>query len=153
MRMFLQRVSSARVTVDGKVTGEIGPGLLLLLGIGSEDGEEQAEYLLDKILHLRIFQDTNGKMNCSLLETGGSLLIVSQFTLYADIRKGRRPSFDRAAPPEQARVLYDYFVNLARNRGVNVQTGIFQAVMSLESINSGPVSIFHDSNDKFKGQY
>lgn len=153
MRILLQRVSSARVIIDGKVNGEIGSGLLVYLGIGRTDAEEQADYLLDKMLTLRIFPDASGRMNRSVTEARGELLIVSQFTLYADVRRGRRPSFDSAAAPEQARLLYDYFVHSARNREINVQTGVFQASMEIHSVNVGPVTIFHDSNDKFKSQY
>lgn len=147
MRMLLQRVSSASVTADGVVAGKIGKGLLLFLGIGREDSEEQAGYLLDKSINLRIFEDDSGKMNRSLLEIGGGLLIVSQFTLYAGIDRGRRPGFDQAAPPELARRLYDYFVNIAKSRIANVQTGVFQAHMTVTIANEGPVSIFHDSID------
>ena len=147
MRMLLQRVSSASVTVDGVVAGKIGKGLLLFLGIGREDSEEQAAYLLDKSINLRVFEDDSGKMNRSLLEIGGGLLIVSQFTLYAGIDRGRRPGFDQAAPPELARRLYDYFVNIAKSRIANVQTGVFQAHMTVTIANEGPVTIFHDSID------
>ncbi len=148
MRMLLQRVSSASVTVEGEVTGAIGRGLLLFLGIAPEDSEIQAAYLLDKTLNLRIFEDDAGKMNRSLRDIAGGLLIVSQFTLYADIRRGRRPGFDQAAPPEHARKLYDYFVNNAKSVFANVQTGVFQAHMTVSLANEGPVSIFHDSIDK-----
>jgi D-tyrosyl-tRNA(Tyr) deacylase len=149
MRMLIQRVSSASVTVDGAVVGEIAGGLLLFLGIGADDTPDHAAYLLDKVLNLRIFQDPGGKMNLSITETNGGLLIISQFTLYADIRRGRRPSFDRSAPPARARELYDCFVSLARQKLANVQTGIFQAHMSVHIVNDGPVTIFHDSIDKF----
>jgi D-aminoacyl-tRNA deacylase len=150
MRIVVQRVSSASVAVDGVVTGEIGPGLLVFLGIGVEDTEDHAKYLLEKILNLRIFEDTAGRMNLSLQETEGGLLIVSQFTLYADIRRGRRPGFDAAAPPEKARTLYEYFVGLAKLRMPGVQTGIFQADMKVSLVNDGPVTLFHDSEDKFR---
>ncbi len=133
------------MTVDGRVTGEIGAGLLVLLGVAQTDGEAQAEWLADKILDLRIFEDSGGKMNLSLLETGGSLLVVSQFTLYGDTRKGRRPSFDRAARPEQARRLYEHFVERARARGVRVETGVFQAMMKVELTNDGPVTLICES--------
>ena len=153
MRMLLQRVSSAGVTVDGNTVGEIAAGIVLFLGIGREDSEEHAQYLLDKAINLRIFEDDYGRMNHSLLDTGGGLLIVSQFTLYADIRRGRRPGFDDAATPEKARQLYDYFVELAKIRLTNVQTGVFQARMAVRLENIGPVTIHHDSIDKFKLQY
>lgn len=146
--MLLQRVSSASVTVDGELAGGIGKGLLLFLGIGKEDSEEEARYLLDKSINLRLFADDSGRMNRSLLEIEGGLLIVSQFTLYAAIGGGRRPGFDQAAPPDRARKLYDYFVELAKSRIVNVQTGVFQAHMTVTLANDGPVSIFHDSIDK-----
>ena len=149
MRMILQRVSSASVTVEGEVTGAIGRGLLLFLGIEREDSEIQAAYLLDKTLNLRIFEDDAGKMNRTLIDIAGGLLIVSQFTLYADLRRGRRPGFDRAAPPEHARKLYDYFVKTAKSQFADVQTGVFQAHMTVSLVNDGPVSIFHDSIDKF----
>ena len=149
MRMLLQRVSSASVTVDDQTMGAIGKGLVLFLGIGREDSEEQASYLLDKLVNLRVFEDDAGKMNRTLLEISGGLLIISQFTLYADVRRGRRPSFDQAAPPELARKLYEYFVSLAKARLGNVHTGVFQAHMIVSVVNEGPVSIFHDSIDKF----
>ncbi|HRJ20911.1 MAG TPA: D-aminoacyl-tRNA deacylase [Bryobacteraceae bacterium] len=137
----MQRVSEANVTVDGRLTGAIGPGLVVLLGVGREDGEAQAVWLIDKILGLRIFEDEAGKMNVSLLETGGALLVVSQFTLYGDTRKGRRPSFDAAAPPQDARRLYEFFVDTARGRGVQVETGEFQARMRVSLVNEGPVTL------------
>lgn len=146
MRAVIQRVSRARVRVDGQTTGEIGPGLLILLGVGQGDTPKEADYLLDKIINLRIFEDAGGKMNLSLLETGGQLMVISQFTLYADCRKGRRPSFTDAAPPEEAQKLYDYFVGVARNRGLQMATGIFQTLMEVELINSGPVTILLDSS-------
>jgi D-aminoacyl-tRNA deacylase len=149
MRMLLQRVSSASVTVNGEVTGAVGKGLVVFLGIGREDSEEHASYLLDKVVNLRVFEDVAGKMNRTVQEIGGGILIVSQFTLYADLRRGRRPSFDQAAPPEEARKLYDYFVNLAKEKMANVHTGVFQAHMIVTVANEGPVSIFHDSVDKF----
>ncbi|HAX41011.1 MAG TPA: D-tyrosyl-tRNA(Tyr) deacylase [Solibacterales bacterium] len=141
MRAVVQRVSEANVTVDGRLTGAIGPGLVVLLGVGREDGEAQAVWLIDKILGLRIFEDEAGKMNVSLLETGGALLVVSQFTLYGDTRKGRRPSFDAAAPPQDARRLYEFFVDTARGRGVQVETGEFQARMRVSLVNEGPVTL------------
>src|SRR5579872_6783464 len=126
MRALLQRVSQARVTVDGSVVGEIGSGLLILLGVAKPDTAANAEFLVDKILNLRIFPDAAGKMNLSLLEIGGELLVVSQFTLYGDCRKGRRPGFDAAAPAEQARALYESFVAAARRSNLRVETGVLQ---------------------------
>ena len=149
MRAVIQRVSRARVRVDGQTTGEIGQGLLILLGVGQGDTSREADYLLDKIINLRIFEDAGGKMNLSLLETGGQLMVISQFTLYADCRKGRRPSFTDAAPPEEAQKLYDYFVDAARHRGMQVATGVFQAFMEVELVNSGPVTILLDSSKNF----
>ncbi|MCL6507004.1 MAG: D-tyrosyl-tRNA(Tyr) deacylase [Bryobacteraceae bacterium] len=145
MRAVLQRVSEARVEVAGEVTGAIGSGLVVFVGISREDTRTDAEYLAEKITGLRVFPDETGKMNRDVKEAGGSILIVSQFTLYADARKGRRPGFDRAAPPDSARPLYDYFVEAVRRRGVPVATGIFQAVMSVRLINDGPVTILLDS--------
>lgn len=145
MRAVVQRVSSASVMVDGAVTGAIQGGLMVLLGVRREDTEADAGYLLDRILGLRIFADDEGKMNLSLLDTDGSLLVVSQFTLYGDTRKGRRPSFDLAAPAEQARALYEKFVELARARGVKTATGIFQAMMSVSLVNEGPVTLIVES--------
>jgi D-aminoacyl-tRNA deacylase len=141
MRALLQRVSQARVTVDGAVVGEIGSGLLILLGVAKPDTPANAEFLVEKILNLRIFSDTAGKMNLSLLDTAGELLVVSQFTLYGDCRKGRRPGFDAAAPAEQARALYETFVTLARRSGLRVQTGVFQAHMDVALVNDGPVTL------------
>jgi D-tyrosyl-tRNA(Tyr) deacylase len=141
MRAVLQRVTMARVEVDGAVVGEIGAGLLILLGVTKTDTAPQAELLADKILNLRIFSDDAGKMNRSLLDTGGALLVVSQFTLYGDCRKGRRPSFDQAAPAEQAKTLYEQFVAAARRSGVRVETGVFQAHMAVSLLNDGPVTL------------
>jgi D-tyrosyl-tRNA(Tyr) deacylase len=145
MRAVVQRVSRARVEVDGAVMGEIGPGLLVLLGVAKNDTRADAEFLAEKILGLRIFSDEAGKMNRSIAETGGSLLIVSQFTLYGDVRKGRRPSFDLAAPPEQARALYEDFVSLTRRSGLKVETGVFQATMAVSLVNEGPVTLIVES--------
>ena len=144
MRAVLQRVSEARVEVDGKVTGAIGAGLLALLGIAKTDESEDAVYLAEKTLHLRIFPDDAGKMNRSLLDTGGGLLVVSQFTLYGDCRKGRRPAFDAAAGAAKARLLYEYFVREARMK-VPVATGIFQAAMKVYLTNDGPVTLICES--------
>lgn len=149
MRILLQRVSSASVTVDGEIVGEIGRGLLVFVGVGRDDTEEHAIYLAEKLLNLRIFEDDAGKMNLTVADVGGGLLLVSQFTLFADIRRGRRPGFDDAAPPETARKLYEFFVNYAQNRHPLVQTGVFQAHMSVSLVNEGPVTIYHDSIDKF----
>jgi D-tyrosyl-tRNA(Tyr) deacylase len=145
MRVVLQRVTEARVEVEGQVVGSIGPGLVALLGIARTDTRSDAEYLADKVAGLRIFPDKEGKMNRSLKDTGGSLLVVSQFTLYGDCRKGRRPSFDLAAPPEQARALYEYFLQSVRARNVPVEAGVFQAMMAVHLVNDGPVTIICDS--------
>lgn len=141
MRAVIQRVSSASVMVDGTVTGSIRAGLVVLLGVAKGDTTGAAEALLDKLLHLRVFPDSAGKMNLSVLDTAGSLLVVSQFTLYGDCRKGRRPSFDAAAPSEDARRVYDHFVELARMRGVHSETGVFQAHMEVSLVNDGPVTL------------
>jgi D-tyrosyl-tRNA(Tyr) deacylase len=145
MRAVIQRVSSASVRVEGETVGSIGPGLLVLLGVTREDTEKEAEYLLDRITGLRIFADDEGKMNRSLLDTGGSLLVVSQFTLCGDTRKGRRPSFDPAAPPDVARRLYEHFAARARAMGVPVETGVFQAMMTVTLANEGPVTFLVES--------
>lgn len=134
--------------VDGGVTGTIGPGLLVLLGVCHEDTEKDADYLLDRIVGLRIFSDAEGKMNLSLRDTGGALLVVSQFTLYGDTSRGRRPGFDQAAKPEHARRLYEYFVAQARALGVPAETGIFQASMSVHLVNEGPVTFVVESKRK-----
>jgi D-tyrosyl-tRNA(Tyr) deacylase len=138
-------VREARVEVETKITGQIGIGLLVLLGVGKNDTSSDADYLLDKVAGLRIFPDPSGKMNLSLSDIGGSLLVVSQFTLYGDCRKGRRPSFDQAAPSEKAEGLYAYFIEMARNRGLRVETGMFQAMMEVHLVNEGPVTIIVDS--------
>jgi D-aminoacyl-tRNA deacylase len=150
MRLVLQRVVEARILVCGSTVGAIGPGLLAFLGISRDDSAEDADYLLDKLLNLRIFADEEHKMNRSIQESGGSLLVVSQFTLYADCRRGRRPSFDRAAPPERALELYNHFVESARRSPVPVQTGMFQAMMKVHLVNDGPVTILLDSADRKK---
>jgi D-tyrosyl-tRNA(Tyr) deacylase len=149
MRAVIQRVTRAQVTVNGELTGHIGAGLLVLLGVGQADNCADADYLCDKILNLRIFEDEAGKMNRSLQETGGSLLVVSQFTLYGDVRRGRRPSFDAAAPPVRARELYEYFVERIRAAGVACETGRFQEMMQIELVNDGPVTILLDSSKAF----
>lgn len=148
MRLVIQRVREARVVVDGSTVGAINEGLLVLIGIAKSDTAEDAEYLVDKLLGLRIFSDQEGKMNRNIEEAGGSLLLVSQFTLYGDCRKGRRPSFDAAAPPEQAMSLYNRFVELARKGHVPVETGVFQASMQVHLVNDGPVTILIDSADR-----
>jgi D-tyrosyl-tRNA(Tyr) deacylase len=142
MRVVLQRVTRGRVSVDGRVVAEIGLGLVILVGVGPGDGEEQARYLAEKIANLRIFEDDQGKINRSLLEVGGATIVVSQFTLYADTRKGRRPSFTDAALPEIARPLVERFADLLREQGVPAQTGEFGAHMLVEIDNDGPVTIW-----------
>ncbi|HTK39222.1 MAG TPA: D-aminoacyl-tRNA deacylase [Pyrinomonadaceae bacterium] len=149
MRAVIQRVSRAEVRVGEDVTGKIGPGILLLLGVSIDDAERDAEYLLEKTVNLRIFEDAEGKMNLSLLDTGGELLVVSQFTLYGDTRRGRRPSFIRSAPPDRANELYEHFVRSAQARVANVATGRFQAMMNVELVNDGPVTIMLDSERVF----
>jgi D-tyrosyl-tRNA(Tyr) deacylase len=149
MRAVVQRVSQASVKVEGETVGEISGGVLVLLGVSATDTEADAEYLLDKILNLRIFEDADGKMNRSLLETGGGMLVVSQFTLYGDARKGRRPSFIKAAQPELADRLYRFFVARAREIVANVACGRFQAMMDVALVNNGPVTILLDSERQF----
>lgn len=147
MRTVLQRVKEASVVVEGKTTGKIGPGLLVFLGVGKGDEKRDAEYLSGKVLNLRIFADEAGRMNRSVLDEKGALLVVSQFTLYGDCRKGRRPGFDQAADPALARQLYNYFVDLLRGAGLAVETGIFQADMQVSLINDGPVTLLCDSRE------
>lgn len=149
MRAVIQRVSRAKVSVAGETTGEIEKGILILLGVSREDSEKEAEYLLEKTLNLRIFEDEAGKMNLSLLDIKGELLVVSQFTLYGDARKGRRPSFIEAAAPPEANRLYEYFVAQARKQISKVATGRFQAMMDVELVNDGPVTILLDSSKLF----
>ncbi|MCD9188191.1 MAG: D-tyrosyl-tRNA(Tyr) deacylase [Pyrinomonadaceae bacterium] len=149
MRAVLQRVSQAKVTVEGEITGEIGKGILVLLGVSREDSEKEAVYLLEKTLNLRIFEDENDKMNLSLLDVAGELLVVSQFTLYGDARKGRRPSYIEAAAPERANELYEHFVTEARKQIKKVETGRFQAMMDVELVNDGPVTILLDTDKTF----
>lgn len=149
MRAVVQRVSRAKVTVDNEVTGEIGKGLLVLLGVSVRDGEKDAVYLAEKILNLRIFQDAEGMMNLSLLDIKGELLVVSQFTLYGDVTRGRRPSFIDAAPPERANHLYEAFVRETCKQIGMVQTGRFQAMMDVELVNNGPVTVLLDSEKRF----
>ena len=149
MRAVVQRVSRARVTVNGTVNGEIGLGLLVLLGVGAGDTRTDADYLAEKTIGLRIFEDAGGKMNLSVAEVAGALLVVSQFTLYGDARRGKRPSFEAAAPPEQARELYEYFVEKVRAAGLRCETGRFQETMQVELVNEGPVTILLDSAKVF----
>jgi len=149
MRAIIQRVKEAKVEVSGETVGGIGEGILVLLGAGKDDTSADADYLADKILALRIFEDPDGKMNLSVTDIGGSLLVVSQFTLYGDCRKGRRPSFDKAAPPEIAEALYEEFVSRLRARGARVETGRFRAMMDVHLVNSGPVTLLLDSRKEF----
>jgi D-aminoacyl-tRNA deacylase len=149
MRAVVQRVSRCRVTVDGNVVGEIGTGLLVLLGVSKADNEAAADYLVEKIIGLRIFEDAQEKMNLSVQDCGGAVLVVSQFTLYGDVRRGKRPSFDAAARPEEAKRLYDYFVGKVRAAGLRCEIGQFQAMMEVELVNSGPVTIMLDSEKVF----
>jgi D-tyrosyl-tRNA(Tyr) deacylase len=149
MRAVVQRVSQASVTVDGVVTGSIATGLVVLLGVGKTDTRDSADYIVEKLLGLRIFEDEAGKMNLSLRETGGAVLLISQFTLFGDVRRGRRPSFDDAARPERANELYEYVVSKIREQGVECATGKFQAMMRVSLINEGPVTILLDSEKVF----
>lgn len=149
MRAVVQRVSSCRVVVEGRPVGEIGPGLLVLLGVSKTDNDSAADYLADKILGLRIFEDEQEKMNLSVLDKRAEILVVSQFTLYGDVRRGKRPSFDGAARPEEAKRLYEYFVRKIRAAGVCCETGQFQAMMEVELVNQGPVTILLDSEKAF----
>jgi D-tyrosyl-tRNA(Tyr) deacylase len=149
MRAVVQRVTEARVEVAGEPVGEIGAGLLVLLGVARNDTQDDADYLADKTFNLRVFDDDEGKMNRSLSESGGAILVVSQFTLYGDVRRGRRPSYSDAAEPEKANQLYEYFVERVRSFGVKVETGIFQAMMKVSLTNDGPVTILLDSRKLF----
>jgi D-aminoacyl-tRNA deacylase len=149
MRAVVQRVSRAQVTVKGEIAGQIGLGLLVLLGVGQNDREADAIYLAGKTCGLRIFEDDRGKMNRDVQEAGGSVLVVSQFTLYGDVRRCKRPSFDAAAPPEKARQLYEYFVQQIRTVGLRCETGRFQEMMGVELVNDGPVTILLDSGKAF----
>lgn len=145
----MQRVSRGSVAVDGKIAGEIGSGMVVLLGVGREDTPEDARYLAGKIANLRIYEDGQGKLNLSLLDTAGSALIISQFTLYGDCRQGRRPGFSEAAPAEAGKELYEIFAAAVRELGVEVATGVFQAHMQVEIINDGPVTMLLDSKKLF----
>jgi D-tyrosyl-tRNA(Tyr) deacylase len=147
MRACIQRVSEASVTVAGEVTGRIGRGLVVLLGVGTQDAAAEVEWLAEKLVNLRIFEDDEGKMNRSLVDVGGAMLVVSQFTLFGDARKGRRPSFTEAAPPELANRLYEEFVAQVRGLGVEVQTGVFRAHMDVALVNDGPVTLWIDTAD------
>jgi len=145
MRAVVQRVSRAQVAVDGEIVGEVGRGLLVLLGVTHADAEVDADYLADKIVGLRVFEDENGKMNLDVASIGGGILVVSQFTLYGDVRRGKRPSFVAAAKPVRARQVYEYFVARIRAAGLPCQTGRFQEMMEVELVNDGPVTILLDS--------
>ena len=147
MRVVLQRVSGSSVSIEGKIVGQIGSGFLVLAGIGTDDTEQDYKFLAEKIVNLRVFEDDEGKMNRSLLETGGSLLVVSQFTLFADCRKGRRPSFINAAPPEKAAADFDKFLALLKQYQIKVESGVFGAMMDVELVNDGPVTIILDSKE------
>jgi D-tyrosyl-tRNA(Tyr) deacylase len=149
MRAVIQRVLHAQVSVGEEIVGKIGPGLLVLLGVAKADTQADADYLASKVLGLRIFDDENGKMNWSLADTLGSVLVVSQFTLYGDVRNGKRPSFDQAAPPQLANELYEYLVVKIRESGIHCGTGRFQAIMQVELLNDGPVTILLDSTRAF----
>ena len=149
MRAVIQRVSQAKVEVEGAVIGQIGVGLLVLLGVGQGDSEAQADYLAQKITGLRIFADAEGKMNLDVVQAGGAVLVVSQFTLYGDVRKGRRPAFDAAAAPDVADCLYRHLVDQLRATGLHVETGRFQAHMNVTLVNDGPVTILLDSAKQF----
>ena len=149
MKALLQRVTSGSVSISGEVLGKINRGLVVFVGVASEDTEKDAQYLAQKIANLRIFADEQGKFNLSALDVNGELLVVSQFTLLADARKGRRPSFISAAPPEQALELFERFIAAVRNTGLKVETGRFQQYMQVKIVNDGPVTILLDSKDKF----
>ena len=149
MRAVIQRVTSASVTVAGELVSEIGEGLLIFLGIAHDDTTAELDYIANKVINLRIFEDSEGKMNRSLLDTGGAALVVSQFTLYGDCRKGRRPSFIDAARPEQAKALYEQFIDVLASRNIRTQGGTFQAMMDVQLVNDGPVTILLDSRKQF----
>ncbi|WP_425807508.1 D-aminoacyl-tRNA deacylase [Desulfitobacterium sp. Sab5] len=149
MRSVVQRVSRAAVRVDGETVGQIAKGFLVLLGVGREDSSQDLDWMVDKIIGLRVFEDEEGKMNRSILEEKGEILLVSQFTLYGDCRKGRRPSFSTAAPPQKAKALYDEAAAKIAARGVSVETGIFQADMKIDLVNDGPVTLLLDSEKTF----
>jgi len=145
MKAVIQRVKQSSVSVNHHIIGEIGKGLLVLLGVAKEDSDKDADFLADKIVNLRIFEDENNKMNRSLIDTGGEMLVVSQFTLFGDCRKGRRPSFTEAAEPDKANALYEYFIRQVKQKGIRVQTGQFRAMMDVALINDGPVTLIVES--------
>jgi len=145
MKLVVQRVSQAEVRVDGKCVGQIGRGMLIFVGVGKDDQQTDADYLAQKVTQLRMFEDKEGKMNCSSFEAGAEILVVSQFTLYGDCRKGRRPSFDKAADPQKGEELYNYFVRAVRSQNIKVETGLFRAMMDVELVNDGPVTFVLDS--------
>ena len=149
MRFVIQRVERAKVTVEGKVSGEIGNGYVVLVGLLPTDDDKVMDYMLDKLVNLRIYEDENDKLNLSLKDIGGEILIVPNFTLYGDARKGRRPSYAKAAPPDEAEKLFDRFVEKAKETGLNVQTGMFRTHMKVELVNDGPVTILLDSEKNF----
>ena len=149
MRFVIQRVERAKVTVEGKVSGEIGNGYVVLVGLLPTDDDKVMDYMLDKLVNLRIYEDENDKLNLSLKDIGGEILIVPNFTLYGDARKGRRPSYAKATPPDEAEKLFDRFVEKAKETGLNVQTGIFRTHMKVELVNDGPVTILLDSEKNF----
>jgi len=149
MRAVVQRVKASRVEVNGRVVGEIGPGLLVFLGVEERDTEAASEYLVNKIVNLRIFPDSEGLMNRSLMDTHGAALVVSQFTLWGDCRKGRRPSFARAAKPDRAKALYEHFIDLMKQKDIGVATGRFQEMMDVTLVNDGPVTLLLDSAKAF----
>jgi D-tyrosyl-tRNA(Tyr) deacylase len=149
MRCVVQRVTSCSVTVEGETVGSIQKGLLVFLGVGADDSDREIEYCADKVINMRIYPDEQGKMNLSVLDTGGSILVVSQFTLYGDMRKGRRPSYNNAAPPEKAEEVYEKFLTRLRSLGLTPESGRFQAKMEVRSVNDGPVTMLVDSEKNF----
>ncbi|HUX47164.1 MAG TPA: D-aminoacyl-tRNA deacylase [Desulfosporosinus sp.] len=149
MRSVIQRVKQASVIVKGEIVGKISTGLMVLLAVGRDDGEKDVTWMVDKLVGLRIFEDEVGKMNLSVQDVGGDILLVSQFTLYGDCRSGKRPSFTSAAPPERAKALFEQIVEATRSRGLKVETGVFQAEMDVQMINDGPVTLLLDSEKKF----